>query len=253
MPTIQAIMETVFGAISVAVEWFADNLDWLLPIMAGVLAGFVAFNIITAITGLFTLVTTAITGAGGAMALFNAIMLANPIGLIVVAIAALVAGIALLWTHWDDVSKLFSKTFDAIASGFEGFVNGIIGGLNWIIEKANQVAGTKIKTIGKVDLTDANNKLGKITNYQSTSKLSKYSSVADFADGGLAYGETAVNVGEYTGAKTNPEVIAPLDKLKDIISGTGKNITVNFYPQTMSENELENAFQYMNRKFGMEV
>ena len=37
------------------------------------------------------------------------------------------------------------------------------------------------------------------------------------AQGGLAYGSTLANVGEYTGARTNPEVIAPLDKLKNIL------------------------------------
>lgn len=37
------------------------------------------------------------------------------------------------------------------------------------------------------------------------------------AKGGLAYGETLATVGEYSGAGSNPEVIAPLDKLTGII------------------------------------
>ena len=37
------------------------------------------------------------------------------------------------------------------------------------------------------------------------------------AKGGIAYGETLATVGEYTGAKSNPEVIAPLDKLKSLL------------------------------------
>lgn len=37
--------------------------------------------------------------------------------------------------------------------------------------------------------------------------------------GGLVYGNSFVNVGEYGNAHTNPEVIAPLSKLKDIIGG----------------------------------
>lgn len=47
----------------------------------------------------------------------------------------------------------------------------------------------------------------------------------DFADGGIVYGETFARVGEYAGANTNPEVIAPLNKLKDILgdrSGGGE-------------------------------
>lgn len=41
------------------------------------------------------------------------------------------------------------------------------------------------------------------------------------AGGGIAYGNSLVQVGEYPGARTNPEVIAPLDKLKKIIGGGG--------------------------------
>ena len=42
-----------------------------------------------------------------------------------------------------------------------------------------------------------------------------------FANGGIVSGPTMGLVGEYPGAKSNPEVIAPLDKLKSIIGGNG--------------------------------
>lgn len=41
-----------------------------------------------------------------------------------------------------------------------------------------------------------------------------------FADGGVVYGPTLGLMGEYAGAKNNPEVVAPLNKLREII-GTG--------------------------------
>lgn len=46
---------------------------------------------------------------------------------------------------------------------------------------------------------------------------SKLQSVSNFADGGIVYGETFARVGEYAGAGSNPEVIAPLSKLKQLI------------------------------------
>lgn len=46
------------------------------------------------------------------------------------------------------------------------------------------------------------------------------------ADGGLAYGMTSAVVGEYAGAKSNPEVIAPLSKLQGMLEGSGGNVTV---------------------------
>jgi TP901 family phage tail tape measure protein len=40
-----------------------------------------------------------------------------------------------------------------------------------------------------------------------------------FANGGIVSGPTAALVGEYSGAKTNPEVIAPLNKLQNMMGG----------------------------------
>ena len=43
--------------------------------------------------------------------------------------------------------------------------------------------------------------------------------VPAMAEGGIVSGNTVVQVGEYPGASTNPEVIAPLDKLRSMIGG----------------------------------
>lgn len=45
-------------------------------------------------------------------------------------------------------------------------------------------------------------------------------SLMGMKDGGLVYGNSIVNVGEYPGARSNPEVIAPLDKLQSIIGNS---------------------------------
>ena len=39
-----------------------------------------------------------------------------------------------------------------------------------------------------------------------------------FADGGIAYGPTVGLFGEYAGASHNPEVVAPLDRLRSLIA-----------------------------------
>lgn len=55
------------------------------------------------------------------------------------------------------------------------------------------------------------------------SGLNKKQQVATpkFANGGVISGPTYGLMGEYPGAKTNPEVVAPLDKLKSMIGGGG--------------------------------
>jgi hypothetical protein len=48
--------------------------------------------------------------------------------------------------------------------------------------------------------------------------------VSKFADGGIVSGPTMGLMGEYPGAKSNPEVIAPLDKLKGLMGGGGGSL-----------------------------
>ena len=50
------------------------------------------------------------------------------------------------------------------------------------------------------------------------------SGVKEFANGGIISGPTMGLMGEYPGAKSNPEVVAPLDKLKDLIGGGGGSL-----------------------------
>jgi hypothetical protein len=56
-----------------------------------------------------------------------------------------------------------------------------------------------------------------------TAQLKKGPEFTAFADGGIVYGPTLGLMGEYPGARSNPEVIAPLDKLKDMIGGAGND------------------------------
>lgn len=45
-------------------------------------------------------------------------------------------------------------------------------------------------------------------------------------DGGIAFGNSIVNVGEYAGASSNPEIIAPLSKLKEYIAPKESNADI---------------------------
>lgn len=52
------------------------------------------------------------------------------------------------------------------------------------------------------------------------SVLAAVANLPKFAKGGIAYGPTLGLFGEYAGASNNPEVVAPLDKLKSLIGGS---------------------------------
>ena len=53
------------------------------------------------------------------------------------------------------------------------------------------------------------------------SVLAAMASIPKYAEGGLAYGKTLGIFGEYANASTNPEVVAPLSKLRDLIEPAG--------------------------------
>ena len=52
--------------------------------------------------------------------------------------------------------------------------------------------------------------------------------LSPMAQGGLAFGQTPVMVGDYSGVRSNPEVIAPLNKLKSLIDGGSQNVSGEF-------------------------
>ena len=54
-------------------------------------------------------------------------------------------------------------------------------------------------------------------------ELKKGPEYTAFAEGGIVSGPTLGLMGEYPGARSNPEVIAPLDKLKSLIGSNGAN------------------------------
>jgi len=59
--------------------------------------------------------------------------------------------------------------------------------------------------------------------------MGAFAAIPAFANGGIVSGPTMGLMGEYPGAKSNPEVIAPLNKLKNIIGeqGGGGNMNVS--------------------------
>lgn len=96
----------------------------LAAIVLGVQAGLVAYNAIMRTVQVVTKAWTAVQW------LLNAAMSANPIALVVIAIAALVAGIIYAWNNVD------------------GFKEGVIAAWNWIKESTTKVFDAVVQFIG---------------------------------------------------------------------------------------------------------
>ncbi|WP_121665237.1 phage tail tape measure protein [Mesonia aquimarina] len=67
--------------------------------------------------------------------------------------------------------------------------------------------------------------------------LSAFASIPKFADGGIVNGPTVGLMGEYSGAKTNPEVIAPLDKLRGMIADVNGDSGSGYIAETSIRGE----------------
>ena len=57
-------------------------------------------------------------------------------------------------------------------------------------------------------------------------KAAAASVLTPFANGGIVSGPTVGLIGEYAGASSNPEVVAPLDKLRKLINPVGQPVIV---------------------------
>ncbi len=61
-----------------------------------------------------------------------------------------------------------------------------------------------------------------------TAVTAAVASIPAYAEGGIAYGKTVGMFGEYSGVQHNPEVVAPLDRLKSLLGGSDGGGQVSF-------------------------
>lgn len=141
---IQSAIGKVVDVVKSVTGFLSDHKTTVQAVTVAVLAGVTAYKAIKLALGLWTVATKAYAVAQGLM---NAVMAANPISLVIIAIAALAAGLVYAYKHsetfrdivdgafhavaaagkwmWDSVLK---PTFRFVVAGFLGLVGGIING-----------------------------------------------------------------------------------------------------------------------------
>lgn len=122
-------IQNVANKIITGFGWIIDNGPIIISVLAGIAAGFVAFKVVSVITSLvngFKTFFTVIKTGQGVMAALNAIMAANPIGLIVTAIAALVAGFITLWNTSEEFRNFWIGLWESIKSAVQPVIDSIV-------------------------------------------------------------------------------------------------------------------------------
>lgn len=123
----KALLPTIVklaGVLKSLIEFVSKNTDWLIPLAAGIVA------VVTAVKA-WSIAQKAIAAATqiatAAQAAFNIVMNMNPIGLIILAVTALIALFVTLYTKVD----WFREAVDTAVSAVLGFLKGL---WEWISE-----------------------------------------------------------------------------------------------------------------------
>lgn len=112
---------------------------------------------------------------------------------------------------WNGIWSCIKGVINSILGGIEKFVNGTIRGINKLLSGISKVANAVGSLIG----------LNPINLQISTISLPR------LAKGGVLTEATTVVAGEYSGAKSNPEIVTPQnimrDTFEDVLSNYGGN------------------------------
>lgn len=191
--------------ISEAVSWMIQLVEYAAQVFSFFyenwsLLGPIVWGVAAAITG----VTLAIKVAAIAQALWNAIMNANPIVLIITLIASLILILYKLWTTNDDFAAGVMRVWNSILNFFDeipayfwqlvewmmvpfkawaqtigklydAVINSIIDGINVVLGLVNKVTGSTFELQGKFSMEDL---ADEITDFAGTEKDEAYARAA---------------------------------------------------------------------------
>lgn len=250
-------LESITSLLNKFSDWAKENPDKIeaLAIVIGSFAA--AWALVNAAIAIWNVIGVIATGVTGAFGTAVAI-LTSPITLVIAAIAAIIAIIALLIKNWDKVKEVATNVWNKVKEIWNGFAtwfdekvwepfkkglktvgnffidiwNGVVNAfetaLNWIIKGINKFITVVNKLLGGAsDLLslagfDVNLKLATISEVS-------FGRVPHLASGGILDSPTAAILGEYPGAKSNPEIAAPQSLIYETVVSANKELVAAFY------------------------
>lgn len=126
------LSEFVTGALTTlmdGIKWFIANKDAVIAGIVAIGAGFVAWNVVSIITSIVAGIKgliTALQAGKTVMQALNIVMSANPIGLIITLIAALVAAFIYLWNNSESFRNFWIGLWENVKTVVSTAVQGIV-------------------------------------------------------------------------------------------------------------------------------
>lgn len=117
-----AAIEGITAALDELLAPVQEKINAILPIIAAIGAAFAAWNIVSIIAG----VVSSLGGLSGAITAVFAVLAANPIGIVVAAIAALVAAIMTAWNTNDAWRESMIELWGIIKETVAGTINALV-------------------------------------------------------------------------------------------------------------------------------
>ena len=231
------ILEAVLPYLSQFGKWANENTE-LIVVFGAAIGGFAAAILVAnAALKAFAVIKAVVTAAVWA---FNAAMAVNPVVLVTLAVAALIAGLVLAYRRFEGFRNIVDSVFKFIGNAIRGSLDVVKGYFDFVFGfyKAifNGIAKLWNNTIGKLSFS--------IPSWVPLIGGKGFSvpQIPMLAEGGIVRGPTLAMIGE-----AGPEAVVPLDRAGGM--GTTINIYSTIADETLPE-KLVQALRTYNRTTG---
>lgn len=117
--SIASFASQALGVVTQVIQWIADNWGVIQPILTGIVAGFLAWQVATGLVA-------------AAQAILNFVLAASPLTWIILAIVAIVAAIAMWISAMGGLQAAWLIVVDAVLTAWDYLVLGFYTGVFWV-------------------------------------------------------------------------------------------------------------------------